>query len=114
MSNAVKTTVALCLASLLVFLGSIVWAAGEEGLGEGLRKLLDHPWGVVTLIDLYAGFFFVGAWLCVVEKGKVTLVLWLILLLCLGNVATLLYLTLRARKAHRFADLFRPDPAASA
>jgi hypothetical protein len=107
-SLAVKITIFFCVALLAALIAAIVWAAGRESLGDGFRRLLDHPWGVVTLIDVYAGFFFVGAWLWTVERHKATLVIWLLLLFCTGNAATLLYLTLRARKARRFADLFRP------
>jgi hypothetical protein len=97
-----------CVAFIAALIGAIVWATGLESLGDGFSKLLDHPWGVVTLIDVYAGFLFVAAWLWTVERSKAALALWLVLLFCTGNAATLLYLTLRARKARRFADLFRP------
>jgi hypothetical protein len=112
-SLAVKIIAFVSVALLAALIGSIVWAAGQESLGDGFRKLLAHPWGVVTLVDLYGGFFFVGAWLFAIERNRAALVIWLVLLFFFGNATTLFYLTLRVRKARRFADLFGTDSPAS-
>jgi hypothetical protein len=115
MSAAVRIVILFCVVGLVGFVVAIGWAAGQESIRDGFRKMLDEPWGLVTLIDLYAGFFVIGAWIWVVEKRRVTAAVWLVLLFFLGNGATLLYLTIRARRARRFAELFFPcDPIETA
>ncbi len=72
----------------LVLLASIVWAGfvmGSNLLSEGAR-ILEMPWGVVTLIDLYAGFIIFAAIVLVVEQNKLLAVAIALPVFVLGNV----------------------------
>ena len=63
---------------------------------------------MVTLMDLYAGLLFVGAWMFVMERGRPTVIFWWVLLFCTGNWATVLFVVVKARRATRLADVFLP------
>ena len=41
----------------------IFWAQTQVSLFDSIIPSL--PWGVVSLVDLYAGFIFVGIWIAV-------------------------------------------------
>jgi len=53
--------------------------------------LLPLPWFHVTMIDLYLGFALVGAWIGFRERSPWRTILWLILLICLGNLVSFIY-----------------------
>jgi hypothetical protein len=44
----------------------------------------------------------------VMERGRPTVMFWWVLLFCTGNWATVLFVVVKARRATRFADVFRP------
>lgn len=88
-----RWTSAVALAAMI---GSFVWAAGEASLGDGLRQLIAHRWGIVTLIDLYLGLIVFAAIVYLLERNALVTAFWAILLALLGNFATLLYVVVRA------------------
>ncbi len=53
--------------------------------------LLANPWGVVSLVDLYAGFLLFSLWIAFREKNTVSAVFWIILMMVLGFWAGSLY-----------------------
>ena len=85
---------------------SILWAMAEKSVFEGFAVVLAQRWGLVATIDLYAGLLFAGAWIASRERRVWVVVLWAIGLFCLGNLATLGYVILRARHAREWRELF--------
>ena len=87
----------------LFFLGALalsaaIWfALGADGraLGEVLGQMLADPWVLVTLIDLYLGFFIAAAVIFLVEENKIVAALWALPVFFLGNVWTALWLIVR-------------------
>ena len=51
------------------------------------------PWGIVSLVDLYAGFTLFGLWIAYKEPPLKTF-FWVIGLILLGNFTTALYVDL--------------------
>lgn len=47
-------------------------------------ELLMNPWGIVSLVDLYVGFFLFSLWIAFREKKVLTAVIWIVLLMVLG------------------------------
>lgn len=78
----------LCLIGGLVLLASIFWAADAAGqsFGEAIAWLVSGPWGVVTLIDLYLGFFFIAVLIWLLEPKRWIALLFILPLPFLGNV----------------------------
>lgn len=95
MSRPQQIVLAFVVTFLLALSGGILWASGTGGVIDGIIAIARQPWGLVTLVDLYAGFLLAGAWICLTERRPALLALWLLLLACLGNWATMLYLLIR-------------------
>jgi len=56
--------------------------------------LFSMAWGKVSLIDVYIGFFLFSAWVIYREEKWTTAVLWVLLIMVLGNFITCLYATI--------------------
>lgn len=93
---------ALFAAGLVV---TIVIASGQEDVLTALVAIGSDPWGLVTLIDLFCGLFFVALWIGAVESDRRVAFVAIALLLVLGNLVTAVYLLLRARRASGLVEL---------
>jgi hypothetical protein len=76
---------------LATMVAAVAWASRDRGVLEAMADLLADPWGVVTLVDLYLGFFVFYLWLVYKETSLAARVLWLLAILTLGNIATAAY-----------------------
>lgn len=54
-------------------------------------KILQNPWGIVSLIDLYTGFILFSIWIVYREKSVFHSVIWVILMMVLGFFTGSLY-----------------------
>jgi len=61
--------------------------------------LFSIAWGKVSLIDVYIGFFLFSAWVIYREEKWATAVLWILLIMVLGNFITCLYATIALFKS---------------
>ena len=66
--------------------GFIVGDFWEDG-GE----LVDNPWGIVSLFDVYVGFFFFIGWIVYRESCPGIILAWSVAILLGGNVVSGLY-----------------------
>lgn len=78
----------ICLAAMtgVLIYGFVFGNFGAEG-----AKLLAMPWGIVSLVDLYAGFTLFSCWIVFREKKLLPSVIWVILMMVLGFWAGALY-----------------------
>jgi len=53
--------------------------------------LIRGPWGQLSLVDVYIGFFLFAGWIIYREKSFVRSAIWIILLIVLGNLTACLY-----------------------
>lgn len=98
---------AVLFALLVIVLATlIVWASLEKHVVEIFRVLLAERWGMVTLIDLYGGFVVTATWICVLERRASRAVPWLIAMFFLGNLATAVYVVVRAWRARSIREVF--------
>ncbi|MBN1122408.1 MAG: DUF1475 family protein [Anaerolineae bacterium] len=58
--------------------------------GEG-ADLIRGPWGQLSLVDVYIGFFLFAGWIIYREKSFVRSTMWIVLLMVLGNLTACLY-----------------------
>lgn len=91
------------VAILLTMLAISTWASVEENVGVGLQHLIQYRWGVATLFDTYACFFTIYLWIAYKETTMLKRVLWLVLGICLGTMASSLYLLIQLIKLPRGA-----------
>ncbi len=103
-----RATIVICGCLLGILFAAIVVATDHGSVLNGLRRLLNDPWGVVTLLDLGVGLLFVAAWMAVMEPRPWCAALWIAALFVLGNVITLVFLLWRTRYVTRFSELFIP------
>ena len=73
--------------------GLIVWASLQASIGTSFLRMIDDPWGVVTLTDLSLGFL-AAATVIWLAEGRRALV-WIAALFVLGNVVTAVWLARR-------------------
>ena len=92
------TFVRSCFAVLAAGLAALIaWAMSVDGraLPEILSALLAQPWVVVTLADLYIGFFVSAATILLFERRLWVGLFWALPVFVLGNVWTAVWLFLR-------------------
>ncbi len=86
--KAAKILAAAGLAAMtgVLFYGFIVGDFRSDG-----AELLANPWGIVSLVDLYTGFFLFSGWIVYREGFSVQTVVWVILMMVLGFFTASLY-----------------------
>ena len=90
------TTAGLMLAFALGL--AIVWAITLLPIGDSFARIVADPWGIVTLLDLYAGFFFAIALVFLVERRLLIAAPVALAILTLGNLATAAWVVWRLRR----------------
>jgi hypothetical protein len=79
----------------LILAASIVWAFGKADFWASGAAIIANPWGVVTLIDLYAGFIMTGVLVAAVERWRPWTFGLIALSFVLGNVVYAVWAVLR-------------------
>ena len=73
-----------------------------------------NPWAVATLYDAYSGFVIFWLWVAFHEQSWGPRIIWFILIMALGNIATSAYLfwqLWRLRSDEPISNLFIRRPA---
>ena len=70
----------------VLFYGFTAGDFGKDG-----AALLQNPWGIVSMVDLYTGFILFSAWIVYREKSIVRAIVWVVLMMVLGFFAGSLY-----------------------
>lgn len=83
-----------CFVCLLAF---SVRAALERGIFEN-GPLMADVWFHVTLLDAYLGFLIFYAWVAYKEQTPAGRIIWFVIIMLFGNMATALYVVLQIRK----------------
>ena len=77
----------------------MIWVVVETSLRSSLIEEWDTlaaiPWMTATLKDFYTNVFVIFLWVCWKEPGVFRKLLWLILLVGLGSIATTFYVLLQ-------------------
>ena len=85
------------IAKLVSLLGVIamatvlMYAFASGDFNQEGSKLLAMPWGIVSLVDLYVGFFLFSGWIVYRERSFARSVVWVILMMVLGFFTASLY-----------------------
>ncbi|WP_421784905.1 hypothetical protein [Hyphobacterium sp.] len=68
-------------------LGGLIWIAISQGdFGAAGAWLISDPWGQVTLLDLYLGFFLIAIVIALFERRLWRAIVWIAPLPILGNI----------------------------
>jgi hypothetical protein len=87
----------------------VISASLQSNLCEQWHFLGGIPWMRATLWDFYANVLVIFTWLCYKEKSAFLKILWLILLVCLGSIATCGYMLIqlfKLKKEEGLKELF--------
>ena len=84
--------VALCCAVLLAMIAITTYASLDRSILNLGRQLLSDAWFLATLCDAYCGFLLFYSWVAYKERSTMGRVVWFILIMGLGNMATATYL----------------------
>lgn len=91
----------LALAALASLIGGSIWATGHISIVPVINDLLanpgagNNPWFVATLLDAYFGFLWFWAWVAYKEQSWFSRIIWLVLILTLGNIAMATYILIQ-------------------
>ena len=86
-----KTGKIIALLGVIAMTSVLIYgfAVGDFGMDGG--KILQNPWGIVSLVDLYTGFTLFSAWIVYREKSIPVALLWVILMMGLGFFTASVY-----------------------
>ena len=83
---------------LAAMLGVTTWASLQVALWKTPREVATHPWFIATLFDAYFGFLAFWLWVAWRETKWSLRILWLLLILLLGNITMAVYVLIRLAK----------------
>ena len=78
-------------AVLAAMLWVTVTASLDRSVLQAAGEIWSDPWGKATLFDAYFAFLTVYLWIAWRERGWARRILWLVLILTLGNFAIAAY-----------------------
>lgn len=89
--------IVLFTAIFVVMIGVTLWSASRSSLLDpAVRAAYNaQPWAIATLFDAYCGFITFFVWVAYRERSAGIKILWLILILLLGNIAMSFYVLLQ-------------------
>ncbi len=62
-------------------------------------QLISMPWGIVSLIDLYTGFFLFSGWIIFRERSILRSIIWVLFMMVLGFFTASIYVLVAALSA---------------
>lgn len=75
---------------------ALIYGFTVGDFGSDGAELLQNPWGVVSMVDLYTGFTLFSAWIVFREKFLTRSLVWVILVMVLGFFTASLYVLIAA------------------
>lgn len=88
----------LALAGLI---GVSIWATGIVSIVPAINDLVANPsagytpWFIATLFDAYFAFLWFWLWIAYKERNWAARIVWLVLILGLGNIAMAAYMLIQ-------------------
>ena len=93
------------LASLIVMAAMIVFSITTGDLFLEGSIIGSLVWGQMSLVDLYVGFFLVYLWVYYKESSITLRIVWAVLFVVTGSMATALYIYKETRVTHSIEEL---------
>lgn len=70
---------------------ALVYGFSSGKFVEDGAALLQNPWGIVSMVDLYTGFVLFSAWIVYREKKALHALVWVFFMMVLGFFTGALY-----------------------
>lgn len=76
----------IVIAGLAVALSGLIWwAFTASSISASFAMIVEDPWGVVALADLYIGFILLAAIIWLFEASRLQALIWIVPIFFLGN-----------------------------
>ncbi|OJF93593.1 DUF1475 family protein [Alkalibacterium sp. 20] len=75
---------------LAMTVGLVNGFVNGDFLADG-RALLENPWGIMSLIDLYVGFALFSIWIVYREKTMWKIIVWVVTMMIFGFLTGCIY-----------------------
>lgn len=107
-----KFVIAVTALCTIAMAAALVYGFGFGNGWAEVRVLMDYPWFVVSLVDVYVGFIFFAFWIIAREKPLHSLI-WVVLLMTLGNIIACIYVfyAIKTNKPLPLMNPKTPQPA---
>jgi hypothetical protein len=83
----------------VVMAAALGWGAVSGELAVEGRALLSMPWGLVSLVEIYAGITLFACWIFWREVSSVRAGAWTLAVVLVGNLVSCVYVLLALRAA---------------
>jgi hypothetical protein len=94
--NRMKMTLTLLFAAIFVWMVVLtIHTSMAVSLWGAWDSFAANPWAVATLYDAYFGFLTFWLWVAWRERTARPRIVWLVLILALGNIAMSLYVLIQ-------------------
>lgn len=91
-----KTLLQLLFATIFLWMTVLTVSTSlAVSLWDAWDSFAANPWAVATLYDAYFGFITFFVWVAYKERTHLSRLLWLVLILSLGNIAMSLYVLIQ-------------------
>jgi len=81
----------LAVLGVLAMTAVLIYGFTEGNFSVDGGKIIQNPWGIVSLVDLYTGFFLFSAWIIFREGFNLRSIVWVVLMMVLGFFTASLY-----------------------
>jgi hypothetical protein len=81
----------LSLAGILAMTTVLIYGFTAGNFRTDGAALLQNPWGIVSMVDLYTGFALFSGWIIYREKSFLRSLIWVTLMMVLGFFTASLY-----------------------
>lgn len=91
-----KTTKILAFLGFLAMTFALLNGFINGDFFEDGSVILNNPWGIVSLVDLYVGFTLFAIWIWVREENLISRIIWIAALMVLGFFTGAIYVLVKA------------------
>lgn len=91
--------------SSLIMTFMIIFSLLTGNFFEQGSILMGLVWGQMSLVDLYVGFFLVYLWIYYKESKLLPKLIWAILLIVTGSLATAVYVLIESYRTNTIEEL---------
>jgi hypothetical protein len=95
----------LSFLGFLAMLAALVYGFTVGDFFEDGSVIVNNPWGVVSLVDLYVGFTLFSIWVYVRETNKMIAIGWIVSIMVLGFFSGALYVFLKSISSTSIKEL---------
>ena len=86
-----KIAKTLAILGVFAMTAVLIYGFTAGNFSEDGGTIIRNPWGIVSLVDLYTGFFLFSGWIVFREGLTLRSLVWVILMMVLGFFTASLY-----------------------